>query len=136
MCGITGIYDANHGASINKQILVSMANVMAHRGPDELSVFTEENVGFGFRRLSIIDVKNGHQPFYSADGSVVMICNGEIYNHNELRKELKTKGYSFNTNCDVEVIVNLYLEYGYKFIKRLNGQFAFAIFDKKKNLCS
>jgi len=132
MCGITGIYDANHGASINKQILVSMANVMAHRGPDELSVFTEENVGFGFRRLSIIDVKNGHQPFYSADGSVVMICNGEIYNHNELRKELKTKGYSFNTNCDVEVIVNLYLEYGYKFIKRLNGQFAFAIFDKKK----
>ena len=133
MCGITGVYDARNFASVDRELLVAMANEMSHRGPDELSCFMNANVGFGFRRLSIVDVKNGHQPFFSDDESIVVICNGEIYNHKEFRVELERKGYSFNTDCDIEVIVNLYLEYGKDFISRLNGQFALAILDKRDN---
>lgn len=133
MCGITGIYDARRTQSLQEPLLTSMANEMAHRGPDALSCFIEDNVGFGFRRLSIVDVLHGHQPFYNADESVVVICNGEIYNHKEFRAELEQKGYQFKTNCDVEVIVHLYTEYGTSFVSRLNGQFAFAILDKRDN---
>lgn len=133
MCGITGIYDSGFRYPIEESTLVSMANEMIHRGPDELSVFIEGNLGFGFRRLSIVDLLNGHQPFFSEDNSVVLICNGEIYNYKELRSELQAKGYKFKTTCDVEVIVHLYTEYGTTFLSRLNGQFAFAIFDKKNN---
>lgn len=133
MCGITGIYDARRTQSLQEPLLMSMANEMVHRGPDALSCFIEDNVGFGFRRLSIVDVLHGHQPFYNADESVVVICNGEIYNHKEFRAELEQKGYQFKTNCDVEVIVHLYTEYGTSFVSRLNGQFAFAILDKRDN---
>jgi asparagine synthase (glutamine-hydrolysing) len=110
-----------------------MANTMTHRGPDELSVHVDGDLSLGFRRLSIIDILNGHQPFFSPDKAVTLICNGEIYNYKELRAELEPKGYVFRTNCDVEVIVHLYCEYGTSFLSRLNGQFAFAIFDKKDN---
>ena len=133
MCGITGIYDAKQRQPIDKSLLVTMANELTHRGPDELSCFIHERIGFGFRRLSIVDVLHGHQPFYNADESVVVICNGEVYNYRELRAELEGKGYRFKTNCDIEVIVHLYTEYGTSFVSRLNGQFAFAIFDKRDN---
>jgi asparagine synthase (glutamine-hydrolysing) len=133
MCGITGVFDSNQKALIDEAVVTSMANELIHRGPDELSVFIEGSLGFGFRRLSIVDLLHGHQPFFNEDNSVVLICNGEIYNHKELRAELETKGYRFKTNCDVEVLVHMYTEYGAAFFSRLNGQFAFAIFDKRDN---
>jgi len=131
MCGITGIYDISRRHRIEEPVILSMANELAHRGPDELTYFVDGNLAFGFRRLSIIDVSNGHQPFYALDGNVTLICNGEIYNYKELRTELEGKGYRFLTRCDVEVIIHLYCEYGTSFLSRLNGQFAFAIFDKR-----
>lgn len=133
MCGIAGVYDLYSQSRISEPVIKAMAREMEHRGPDEMSCFTFDNMGFGFRRLSIIDVANGHQPFFSCENSVVLICNGEIYNHRELRSELETQGYIFKTNCDVEVIVHLYAAYGTEFLSRLNGQFSFAIFDKRDN---
>jgi asparagine synthase (glutamine-hydrolysing) len=135
MCGITGIYDPKSKYTIEKEVLLSMAKAIYHRGPDESSSFIfDTKVGFGFQRLSIIDLAHGHQPFCNEDQSVRLICNGEIYNYKELREELRQKGYRFQTNCDVEVVLHLYLEYGASFISRLNGQFAFAISDARNNL--
>lgn len=131
MCGIAGIYSAGSRYPVERSLITAMANEMTHRGPDELSCFMEDHLAFGFRRLSIVDVRNGHQPFFSADNEVVLICNGEIYNYKELRAGLEQKGYIFRTNCDVEVIVHLYYEYGAGFLPGLNGQFAFAIYDKR-----
>lgn len=132
MCGITGIYDIKSKYTLERETIASMAEAIKHRGPDETSYLLEDNFGLGFKRLSIIDLKNGHQPFFNHDQSIILICNGEIYNYKELRKELEEKGYPFKTNCDVECIVYLYEEYGTDFIHRLNGQFAFAIVDKKR----
>lgn len=133
MCGITGILDEHHRYPVSEALMVQMANELVHRGPDEFSCFVDGNMGFGFRRLSIVDLLNGHQPFFSNDQSLVLICNGEIFNHRELRTELEAKGCQFKTHCDVEVIVHLYSVYGTDFLNRLNGQFAFAIFDKKSS---
>lgn len=110
-----------------------MSGELLHRGPDDSGVFVDRHVGFCFRRLAIIDLAQGNQPFYNADGSIVLICNGEIYNYKELRCRLISKGYAFKTNCDVEVLVYLYEEYGTEFLNMLNGQFAFAIYDKNKD---
>jgi asparagine synthase (glutamine-hydrolysing) len=110
-----------------------MTDAIRHRGPDDFANVFDENIALGFRRLSIIDLEHGQQPFYSEDGSVTLICNGEIYNYKELRHELIAKGYRFKTACDVEVIVHLYVAYGIDFVKRLNGQFAFCLYDKAKN---
>ena len=92
-----------------------------------------DNVALGFSRLSIIGLSNGMQPIYNEDESLVLICNGEIFNYIELKQELLQKGHHFRTNSDVEVILHLYEEYGYDFINSLNGQFAFAIYDRQKN---
>jgi asparagine synthase (glutamine-hydrolysing) len=132
MCGITGVFDTASAVDVDESILVTMAEALHHRGPDESSYFTNGNVGFGFKRLSIVDLANGHQPFFSDDRSVVLVCNGEIYNHHELRRELAAKGHRFKTSCDVEVILNMYLEYGTGLVNRLNGQFAFAIWDGRR----
>lgn len=132
MCGIAGVFDSESRSPVEEPLLVAMANAMVHRGPDELSTYIDGQLGFGFRRLSIVDLLHGHQPFFSADGSVVLICNGEIFNYKTLRAELQAKGYQFTTNCDIEVIVHLYAAYGTDFLNRLNGQFAFAIYDKKQ----
>lgn len=133
MCGITGIFDIRSKYTIEQSTLLSMAEAIQHRGPDEASCFVDKNVGLGFRRLSIIDLAHGHQPYFSEDGTVRMICNGEIYNYKELREELQQKGCRFTTNCDVEVVLHAYLEHGANFIDRLNGQFAFAISDARNN---
>lgn len=131
MCGITGIYDIKSKKPIDKHLLEAMSEAIIHRGPDDSATIIEGNLGLGFRRLSIMDLAHGMQPFYSADQSVVAICNGEIYNFKELRKDLIAKGFTFKTNCDVEVIPHLYEVYGIDFVKKLNGQFAICIFDKK-----
>lgn len=132
MCGIAGIYDIHSKNNIDRETLISMTDAIEHRGPDDKSYFVKDNIGLGFRRLSIIDLEHGQQPFFNYDKSVVSICNGEIYNYKELRKELIDKGYHFKTECDVEVVVHLYTEYGIDFVKRLNGQFGFVLYDFNK----
>ena len=132
MCGITGVFDRKKQGLIEQVVLEKMTACLRHRGPDDDGYFIDSHIGFGFRRLSIIDLNGGKQPMCNEDGSLVLICNGEIYNYKELRREMVQKGHQFRSACDVEVILHLYEEEGVGFIKRLNGQFAFALFDKRK----
>ncbi len=132
MCGFTGYVDTKERTQANGEILKAMADTIVHRGPDDEGYFIEREVGIGFRRLSIIDLAGGHQPLFNEDESAVMVCNGEIFNYVELREELQAKGHRFRTNCDIEVIVHLYEEYGDQFVARLNGQFAFVVYDRKR----
>jgi asparagine synthase (glutamine-hydrolysing) len=130
MCGIAGFVDLRGERRVERETLVRMADALRHRGPDSCGYFTEGDVGLGFRRLSIIDVKGGDQPIFNEDGSLVLICNGEIYNHDELRRGLRQRGHAFRTNSDVEVLLHLYEEEGEDFLNKLNGQFAFALYDR------
>ncbi len=133
MCGITGIFD-HRKSEIRREELARMAEALHHRGPDSTSIHVDQSsgLGLGFKRLSIIDLANGDQPFFSNDGSIVAVCNGEIYNYKELREDLIGKGCKFHTTCDVEVIPHLYEIYGKDFVKKLNGQFAIALYDSKE----
>ncbi len=129
MCGIAGTFDLGSKRAASTDVLVRMANQLIHRGPDDAGFCVKNEAGLAFRRLSIIDLAHGNQPFFSDSGSIVAVCNGEIYNYKELRQELQQKGHRFKTECDVEVLIPMYQEYGADFIGRLNGQFAFALFD-------
>ena len=133
MCGITGIYDPESRIILNDTVLNAMNGKLVHRGPDDRRTYLKDRLGFGFTRLSIIDLEGGIQPLCNEDETIVMICNGEIYNHKELRSELKSRGHQFRTSCDIEVIIHLYEEFGEEFINQLNGQFAFALFDQTKD---
>ena len=93
MCGITGYLDLNNDGRVEKRVLVDMTDSLVHRGPDACGYFAERQVGLGFRRLSIIDKEGGNQPCYSEDGSITSICNGEIFNYQELRESLVKKGH-------------------------------------------
>ncbi len=130
MCGIAGIYNFTSNRPIQERVLNDMADAIRHRGPDDSAIIINGNLGLGFRRLSIIDLAHGNQPFYSEDGKVTVICNGEIYNHKELRADLEAKGFRFKTTCDIEVLPHLYKVYGIDFVKKLNGQFAICIYDE------
>jgi asparagine synthase (glutamine-hydrolysing) len=124
MCGIAGlITDTDAPLETVRQ----MTEVMAHRGPDEEGFWAEGNVALGQRRLSIIDIESGHQPMTNEDGSLVLVCNGEIYNSPLLRQELIQKGHTFKTRADVEVILHLYEEIGPDCVKKLQGMFGFAL---------
>ncbi len=129
MCGIAGVYDPHHQLTTTEALLETMTQAFANRGPDDEGYHVAPGLGFGFRRLAIIDLRNGNQPMFSADRSLVCICNGEIFNYKELRAELIAKGHRFETECDVEVLIPLYQEHGADFVKRLNGQFALALYD-------
>jgi asparagine synthase (glutamine-hydrolysing) len=135
MCGITGIYNYSSKEKIDHAALKNMCDIIIHRGPDEGAVFIDQghHIGLGHRRLSIIDLTTGSQPMSNANESIWIVFNGEIYNYPELKKELIAKGYKFRTTSDTEVIIYLYEEYGESAFYRLNGIFAFAIFDKTKN---
>jgi asparagine synthase (glutamine-hydrolysing) len=133
MCGICGIVGFN-GQSVNGSSLRQMLKSMKHRGPDDQGIYINNNVGFGHVRLSIIDLSlAGHQPFSSKDNRYVLIYNGEIYNYIELRELLKSKGYSFFTNTDTEVLLNAYMEWGESCLDRFNGMWAFVIYDTVTN---
>jgi asparagine synthase (glutamine-hydrolysing) len=133
MCGINGIAFSSHSSEkINEEILRRMRDIQFHRGPDDGGIFIDENIGFGHRRLSIVDVAGGHQPMFNHDKSVVIVYNGEVYNHRDYREELETKGYRFQNNSDTETIIHLYEEYGEKCVDKLRGMFAFAIYDRRK----
>lgn len=107
---------------------------IVHRGPDDEGFFVEENVGLAMRRLSIIDVKTGHQPLANENHDVWIVFNGEIYNHAELRAGLEAKGHSYRTRSDTETIVHLYEEYGRDCVKHLRGMFAFVIWDRRRRV--
>jgi len=129
MCGICGILDLKKEKRIDSSITKKMTDRMLHRGPDGRNFYFNGNLSFGFTRLSIIDLEGGMQPIFNEDNSVILICNGEIFNYIELREELIEKGHKFKTKTDVEVLIHLYEEYRTEFLNQLNGQFAFVIFD-------
>jgi asparagine synthase (glutamine-hydrolysing) len=110
-----------------------MCDIIRHRGPDKDGIYQNGNIYLGHRRLSIIDLNTGDQPIYNEDKSVVVVFNGEIYNFQEFKNHLIKKGHQFYTESDTEILVHCYEEYGLSFLKDLNGIFAFALYDKKKN---
>lgn len=113
-------------------MLAAMRDVIDHRGPDDSGEFIDGKIGFGHRRLSIVDVAHGHQPMFNEDNSCVIVYNGEVYNHAVYRPELEAKGYRYQTDCDTETILHLYEEYGAKCVEKLRGMFAFAVWDTRK----
>lgn len=129
MCGICGKLMFDNEATVSPELVKAMADTIYHRGPDDEGYYVSGPVGLGFRRLSIIDLKTGHQPVPNEDGTVQIIFNGEIYNFKELRALLLNKGHVFKTNSDTEVIVHLYEEFGPQCLDMLRGMFAFAIWD-------
>ena len=131
MCGITGIFE-NNGAPIDRAVLQRMNDAIAHRGPDGDEFHFEPGVGFGHRRLSIIDVAGGGQPMFNEDRSVVIVFNGMIYNFGELRAELQALGHMFSNRCDTEVVIHAWESWGRDCLLRLHGFFAFALWDRNR----
>src|SRR5215470_4467395 len=132
MCGICGIFHTERSQRVEKQPLARMNQRIVHRGPDDEGFFVAENIGLAMRRLSIIDVRTGHQPIANEEENVWIVYNGELYNHQELRKDLEARGHRYRTRSDTETIVHLYEEYGEACVSRLRGMFAFAIWDRRK----
>ena len=128
MCGIAGKVGPE---AIQETDIRRMCDAIRHRGPDDWGRFVEGGVGLGMRRLSIIDLAGGHQPISNEDGTVVVVFNGEIYNHESIRKDLIARGHQFRTRTDTEVLVHLYEDEGERFLHKLRGMFAFAIWDRK-----
>ncbi|OPL13840.1 MAG: hypothetical protein AVO38_12780 [delta proteobacterium ML8_D] len=129
MCGICGILSLQTVKQVDRHALEKMTDIMFHRGPDDEGMLLSDNCGLGFRRLSIIDLALGHQPMSNEHGDVWIVFNGEIYNHQDLRKDLEAKGHIYKTRTDTETIIHLYEEEGIDGFKKMNGMFAFAIFD-------
>ena len=134
MCGICGIFFQNRDWRVQGDVVARMNRSIVHRGPDDEGFFVEENVGLAMRRLSIIDVKSGHQPLSNENRDIWIVYNGEIYNHADLRTDLEEKGHQYRTRSDTETIVHLYEEYGRDCVKHLRGMFAFAIWDRRKRV--
>ena len=130
MCGITGFLNYN-GEPVDPEVLRNMADAIRHRGPDGDGFYTDGGLGFGHRRLAIIDLSHeGDQPMVTADGRYALIFNGEIYNFRELRAELQNVGYRFRSTGDSEVVLNAFVEWGIRAIERFNGMFALAVWDR------
>ncbi len=132
MCGIVGIFDRRGKVEISRELLSRMNETQFHRGPDEGGIHTEPGLGFGHRRLSIIDLSSGQQPLFNEDHTVVVTYNGEIYNFPELSDQLKAKGHVFRTHCDTEVIVHAWEEWGEACVDHFRGMFAFGIWDRNR----
>jgi asparagine synthase (glutamine-hydrolysing) len=132
MCGICGIVHADAFAQVDAQPLEAMNAALTHRGPDDEGMWVRRNAGLAARRLSILDVEHGHQPMLNENESVAVVLNGEIYNFMELRDELESKGYTFRTRCDTEVVLRAYEAWGDDALERFNGMFALAVYDGAK----
>lgn len=132
MCGIAGIFHAETPKPVDPARVERMTDALAHRGPDGSGVWTDHGVGLGHRRLSIIDLAGSPQPMHSADRRAVIVFNGEIYNFRELRRELEQAGFAFRTSGDTEVILAAWAKWGVDCLARLDGMFAFAIFDLER----
>ena len=134
MCGICGIYNPISGIQHRPRTLDAMIDALVHRGPDGRGRFVDTQAGLGHARLAIIDLTGGHQPLFNEDHSVVLICNGEIYNYRELQRRLIKQGHQLQTGSDCEVILHLWEEYGPECLSMLRGMFAFALYDQKQKL--
>jgi asparagine synthase (glutamine-hydrolysing) len=134
MCGICGQYNFGTGEAVDRAVIEKMTSTIVHRGPDDQGFHLSGPLGFGFRRLSIIDLDTGHQPMSDEEKNVWVILNGEIYNFPDLRRNLENLGYVFRTRADTEVLVHGYKEWGLDVLHRLNGMFGLAIWDEKKQL--
>jgi asparagine synthase (glutamine-hydrolysing) len=132
MCGIAGKLNLSSREPISESELRQMLAMIRHRGPDEFGIYLDEGVGLGNARLSIIDLNTGQQPIGNEDGTLWIVFNGEIFNYLELRPELEARGHRFETHSDTEVLLHLYEEYGPECLERLNGQFAFAVWNAKE----
>lgn len=136
MCGIVGQFNHGDGTPMGDAVLSRMCAAIVHRGPDHEGHFVDGAFGMGMTRLSINDLEGGHQPLSNEDGSIVVVCNGEIYNSPELRRDLEARGHRFASHSDVAVIPHLYEEYGEDFVRHLDGMFAVALWDKRaRRLC-
>ncbi|RRJ84593.1 XrtA/PEP-CTERM system amidotransferase [Aestuariirhabdus litorea] len=135
MCGIAGVVEVVVPAIIDIERVTRMTNSMQHRGPDGAGIFHNDRVVFGHRRLSILDLDNGAQPLVSEDDNFVLTYNGELYNYRELREELRLCGHSFHTDCDTEVLLHAWQQWGEGAVDRFRGMFAFAIWDRQKRSC-
>ncbi|NRB22525.1 asparagine synthase B [Shewanella sp.] len=133
MCSIFAILDIKSDATQLRQVALEMSKLMRHRGPDWSGIYSCDKAVLAHERLAIVDIDNGAQPLLSSDGNIILAVNGEIYNHKELKAELGEK-YAYQTNSDCEVILSLYQEYGVDFLDKLNGIFAFVLYDKTKDL--
>ncbi len=131
MCGITGFFNiTGHNQELARTMIKQMTDPLIYRGPDEEGYYVDQNVALGHRRLSIIDLSSGQQPMSTKDGRFQIVFNGEIYNYLEIRAELSNLGHSFQTRSDTETILLAYAQWGGECVKRMNGMFAFAIWDK------
>jgi asparagine synthase (glutamine-hydrolysing) len=133
MCGIAGIV-RRFPTGVSVKTLGKMAAAIRHRGPDGYGFYIGQRVGFAHVRLSIVDLAGGAQPLTNEDGQIVVTYNGEIYNHPELRRELEARGHVFRTRSDTEILAHGYEEWGVDMLQRLNGQFAFAIYDRRSEV--
>ncbi len=131
MCGIAGYATLNLSTD-REPLLRQLAGALRHRGPDDEGFFVAPGIGLGMRRLSIVDLATGQQPVANEDGSIHVICNGEIYNYVELRDQLEARGHRFTTSGDVETLVHLYEEHGVEMLQELRGMFAFALWDSRQ----
>jgi len=131
MCGICGFFEFETKGKVTRELVHRMNETLSHRGPDDEGIYVDDGIGFGHRRLSIIDVAGGHQPISNEDGTIQVLLNGEIYNYPELRKELLHRGHCFSTRSDTEAIVHLYEECGVECFARLRGMFSIAIWDSR-----
>lgn len=134
MCGIAGIIDLQHQAPISELMLRSMADAIEHRGPDEAGYWIDEGLGLAARRLSIVGIADGHQPMFNEDRSVVVVFNGELFDHPEVRAQLQACGHTLHTRCDTEIIPHLWEEFGEGFLEHLQGQFALALYDIRQRV--
>ncbi len=132
MCGIAGIFFLNEIIGIDSSLVNGMTQLLRHRGPDAINLISADSIIFGHTRLSIIDLEGGSQPMWDREQRILITFNGEIYNYLELKEELRSKGHIFVTNSDTEVIIEAFKAWGEDAFGRLNGQFAFALFDKQK----
>lgn len=130
MCGIVGFISQRND---KEHIIQKQLETLYHRGPDAQSKYIDNNIAFGHTRLAIIDIDNAVQPMTSNDNRYIIIFNGEIYNYLELRQHLVSKGIKFKTHSDTEVLLNMYIVYGKECVSKLNGMFAFAVYDKVKD---
>jgi asparagine synthase (glutamine-hydrolysing) len=132
MCGIVGIATQNGSRPVHLDLVQRMAASILHRGPDDQGIYAGTQAVIGMRRLAIIDLTSGQQPIGNEDHTLWLVCNGEIYNHRELRKHLEQRGHRFRTGSDVEVLLHLYEEHGEAFLDAVSGMFAFALWDQRR----
>lgn len=132
MCSVSGIITNQLSLEKKENLINEMMNTLWHRGPDSKGTYIDPNIALGSTRLKIIGVNNGDQPIYSECNNIVLICNGEVLNYLELKKQLIALGHIFRTDTDVEVLIHLYEQYSDRFLENVNGQFALALYDKKR----